>query len=92
MGTSSPAQSASSVDFPDPFGPGDEQQVALGDVEVEVAQDALGAEAPAEAARGDHTTTSASTKAKNVTLMTPFMVKKARSSRLVSFGETIRCS
>ena len=79
VGASSPAQSASSVDFPEPFGPGDEQEVALGDVEVEVAEDALRPEAPAEAARRDHTTTSASTKRKNVTLMTPFIVKKAMS-------------
>ena len=71
---------------------GDQQDVALRDVEVEVAEHALRPEAPAEAARRDHTTTSASTNRKNVTLMTPFIVKKAMSRRLVSRGETSECS
>ena len=72
--------------------PRDDQQVAGGDVEVEVAEHALRPEAAAKPARGDHTTTSASTKRKKVTLMTPFIVKNAMSSLVVSRGETSECS
>ena len=80
--------------LPGPVRARHEHQLPLGDVEVEVAQDALLPEAPAEASRGDdgHQTTSARTKAKNVTLMTPFSVKNAVSSRRVPAGETSECS
>ena len=78
--------------MPDPFGPVTSRTSRSCDVEVEVAEHALRPEAPAEAARRDHTTTSASTNRKNVTLMTPFIVKKAMSRRLVSRGETSECS
>ena len=43
-------------------------------------------------ARLNHTSTSRRTKAKNVTLMTPFIVKNAMSSRFQSRGETSECS
>ena len=83
---------ARSVDFPEPFGPVTTRKLPGPHLEVEVAQDALGAEPPSKSARRDHTTTSRSTKTKNVTLMTPFMVKNAMSSRFQSLGETSECS
>ena len=51
VGASRPAQSASSVDLPEPFGPVTTRKLALGDIEVEAAKDALLAEVAAEAAR-----------------------------------------
>ena len=70
----------------------DERGARRPHLEVEVAKDALRAEPPSEAARRDHTSTSRRTKTKNVTLMTPFMVKNAMSSRFQSRGETSECS
>ena len=70
----------------------DEEKLAGPHLEVEVANDPLRAEPPSEIPRLDHTSTSRRTKAKNVTLMTPFIVKNAMSSRFQSRGETSECS
>src|SRR5581483_584638 len=72
---------------------GEEQERAPVDLEVEIADHVPEAERAPEPARGDHrTSTSASTKPKKVTLITPFMVKKAASSRRRSPGRTSECS
>ena len=61
-------------------------------VQVEPMQDALLAVALLDRAGADHDAASASTKAKKTTLMTPFTVKKAASSRRRSPGRTSECS
>ena len=83
----------SNVVLPEPFGPGDDREAAGRHVEVDTAQDTLLAEALPEAARDDHQTiASAITNAANATLITPFIVKNAASSRLRSSGRTSECS
>ncbi len=70
-----------------------EQEAAGREVHVDAVEHGLLAEAALETpGADDHTRTSASTNAKNVRLMTPFMVKKAVSSRRQSRGETSACS
>ena len=61
VGTSRPAQSASSVDLPDPFGPVTSRTSRSSTSRSRSRSTLLRPEAPAEAARRDHTTTSAST-------------------------------
>ena len=65
-----------------------EQEVPLRDVEVEPHEHAFVAEAAVEVARRDHARTSASTNAKSVSEITPFIVKNAVSRRRQSLGET----
>src|SRR5262249_6173561 len=73
-------------------GPGHQHEVLLPDVEVDAAEDPLVAVALLEAARTDHVATSASTKAKKTTLIKPFTLKNAASSRRRSPGLTSECS
>ena len=90
-GSPSPAQRRSSVVLPAPFGAGDDEEAAALELEVEPAQHALLAVVLREAGRADHRTSS-STKTKNATEITPFIVKKAVSSRRRSPGRTSECS
>src|SRR5262245_12879923 len=78
--------------LPRPIGPRDEKELAGTHLEIEAAKNPLRSEPPAQGARADQTTTSSRTNTKNVTLMTPFIVKKAMSSRFQSLGETSECS
>src|SRR5262245_8897120 len=71
---------------------GDDEETAALELEVEPVEDALRPVAPLQTSRPDHTSTSASTKAKNATEITPFIVKKAVSSRRRSPGRTSECS
>ena len=82
-----------SVLLPDPFAPVTSRKPPVGQVDVDAVEHGLLAEAALEApGADDHTRTSASTNAKNVRLITPFMVKNAVSSRRQSRGETSACS
>ena len=72
--------------------PGDDEEVARTDVELDPAQDALLAVPLLETAGTDHTAASASTNAKKATLMTPLTLKNAASSRRRSSGRTSECS
>jgi hypothetical protein len=78
--------------LPRPVRPGDDQEVVGADVELDAAQDPLVAVTLLERAGADHNAASASTKAKNTTLMTPLTVKNAASSRRTSLGRTSECS
>jgi hypothetical protein len=71
---------------------GDEQEVVHADVEVEAAQDSLVAVTLLQRTRVDHSEASASTNAKNTTLMTPLTVKNAALRRRRSPGRTSECS
>ena len=72
--------------------PGDEQEPASRQVDVDAAKHAPVAVALDEAARLDHASTSRSTKPKKTRLITPFIVKNAMFSRRWSAGETSSCS
>src|SRR5207247_624595 len=72
--------------------PGDDQEPAPLELEVQPAQDTLEPITLLERLRPDHASASASTKAKNVTEMTPFIVKNAVSRRRRSPGRTSECS
>ena len=73
-------------------GPGDDEEAAARQLELDALKDALVAVALGEAARANHVATSASTKQKNTMLITPFSVKNAVFRRRRSPGETIACS
>jgi len=70
----------------------DDEEAPVRNLEVDVSEHPLQAEIAPQSACGDHSKTSPSTKRKKVTLMTPFIVKKAMSSRRRSRGETSECS
>ena len=73
--------------------PRDEREAPDGDREIYAVQHALPPVALLEAATPDHaTSTSRATKAKNTTLITPFIVKNAASSLRRSPGRTSECS
>src|SRR5262249_48191605 len=71
----------------------DDEAPAL-DIELDSVQHDLLAEALAEVPREDHrhVTASSTTNTQNATLMTPFIVKNAASSRRRSPGRTSECS
>jgi hypothetical protein len=75
-----------------PVRPGDDDEIALLQVEVEPREGDLVPEPALERAGSNHASTSRSTKAKKAREMTPFIVKKARSRRRRSSGETRECS
>src|SRR6185312_1417808 len=77
---------------PGPVRPGDDEKPTAPELEVDPAQHALEPVALLEALRADHTSTSARTKRKNPTEITPFIVKNAVSSRRKSPGRTSECS
>ena len=93
VGSARPARRRSSVVFPLPFGPVTTAKPAARDGDVHAAQHALAAVPLLDVASADHaTSTSSATKTKNTTLITPFIVKNAASSRRRSPGRTIECS
>ncbi len=73
-------------------GPGDDEEAAARQLEVDALEDALVAVALREAAGADHVATSRSTKPKKTMLITPFSVKNAVLRRRRSPGDTIACS
>src|SRR6185312_8004495 len=77
--------------LPRPVRARDDEEAAALELEVQPAQDALLAVVLLEPDRPDHRTSS-STQTKNATEMTPFIVKKAVSSRRRSPGRTSECS
>ena len=78
--------------FPGAVGPGDDEEAAAGQFEVDPLEHALVPVPLRKAARADHEATSRRTKTKNTMLITPFSVKNAVFRRLRSPGETIACS
>src|SRR6185312_4957856 len=77
--------------LPRPVRARDDEEAAALELEVQPAQDALLPVVLLEPDRPDHRTSS-STQTKNATEMTPFIVKKAVSSRRRSPGRTSECS
>src|SRR6266540_4003861 len=71
---------------------GDEEEVVHADVQVETAEDSLVAVTLLQRTCVDHNAASASTNAKNTTLMTPLTVKNAALRRRTSPGRTSECS
>ena len=94
VGAASPATSRSSVVFPDPFAPRDDEEAAALELEVERPQRPPPPVALLDApARDDHNERRRpATKPKKTMLITPLTVKKAASRRRRSPGRTSECS
>ena len=75
-----------------PVGPGDDDEAAARQLELDVLKDALVAVALGEIFRANHVATSRRTKQKKTMLITPFKVKNAVFRRRRSPGDTITCS